>query len=130
MLSLQRQTDRGGFFMLPYIILNVGEKEYKLRLPAAEAINLENKLGKNPLIALYVDHDNNILPKLIDVIFTLHFSLQKFHHGISLEDTYNIYDEYIDNGGTFGKLINALFNVLEVSGYFRKVDNGKNKEKN
>lgn len=116
--------------MLPYIILNVGEKEYKLRLPAAEAINLENKLGKNPLIALYVDHDNNILPKLIDVIFTLHFSLQKFDHGISLEDTYNIYDEYIDNGGTFGELINALFNVLEVSGYFRKVDNGKNKEKN
>lgn len=116
--------------MMPYTILNVGKKEYKLRLSAAEAVNLESKLGKNPLISLYVDNSQNILPKLLDVIFVLHYSLQKFHHGISLEDTYNIYDEYVDNGGSFGELISVLYNSLAASGYFRKASGGENEEKN
>ncbi|MDD3840759.1 MAG: DUF6096 family protein, partial [Clostridia bacterium] len=45
-----------------------------------------------------------------------------FQHGISLKDTYEIYDNYIDDGGTFEDLIEKIIDVFEVSGFFKKED--------
>jgi hypothetical protein len=114
--------------MVPYTTLKIGEKEYKLRLSTMDAVELENKLGKNPL-AVIQGAENN-LPKLIDVIFMLHFCLQKYQHGIKLEDTYAIYDDFVDNGGTYPEMLAALVDAFEVSGYFKRSTANESTEEN
>jgi len=56
----------------------------------------------------------------------LHASLQALEHNISLEDTYNIYDEFVDEGNSLLELIPIIVDIFKVSGFFKEVDNSKN----
>lgn len=110
-----------------YTTLNIGEKEYKLRLTTGAMVELEKKLGKNPLVMI-ADVGKGNMPKLEEAMLILHYSLIKFQANMKLEDTYNLYDEFVDDGKTFSDLIHVLVDALSVSGYFRKKENteGKN----
>ncbi|MBU5677912.1 hypothetical protein KQI88_15955 [Alkaliphilus sp. MSJ-5] len=111
-----------------YTEFKVGDKEYKLRLAASEMINVEKKIGGN-VLDIFMKKEQ--IPTMEELLLTLHGSLQKFQHGIGLSDTYNIYDEYVDNGGAFEDLIEVIMDVLEVSGFFKKeqLEEGKAKLK-
>ncbi len=111
-----------------YTELKVGDQEYKLRLSASETINVEKKIGGN-VLDIFMKKEQ--IPTMAELLVTLHGSLQKFQHGITLADTYNIYDDYVDNGGAFEDLIEVIMDVLEVSGFFKKgqLEEGKAKLK-
>ena len=112
-----------------YTIFSVGETEYKCRLNTKGLIELEKKLGSNPL-GIFLNVSNNELPKLSDLMFVLHASLQSYNHGISLDDTYSIYDTYIEEGNTFMDFIPVVMDIYKVSGLFQEEktaeDSGKN----
>lgn len=100
-----------------YTELKVGDKEYKLRLTAGGIVNAEKKMGGN-ILDIFTKKER--IPAITELLTVLQSSLQKFHNGITLSDAYDIYDEYIDEGGTFEDLIEKIIDVFEVSGFFKK----------
>ena len=109
-----------------YTEFKVGDKEYKLRLGAADMVNIEKKLGSSVLDIFMKEGQ---IPTMDELLLVLHGSMQKFNHGITLKDIYDIYDEYIDEGGSFEDLIETIIDVFEVSGFFKKeqLEEGKRK---
>lgn len=109
-----------------YTVLNVGDKEYKCRLTAKACVDLERKMGQNPLNVFTEIQKSNELPKVEDIIMILHASLQALEHNISLDDTYAIYDEFVDEGNTLIELIPIIVEIFKVSGFFKEIDTSKN----
>lgn len=101
-----------------YTEFKVGEQEFKLRIDARATVALEKKLGRSPL-DVFMDAQNGSLPKLEGVIAILHASLQKYQNGFTEEKVYDLYDKYIEEGGTFIELISVLLDVFKTSGFFK-----------
>ena len=97
-----------------YYEFNVGDNTYKLRLSTRNIIQLEKKLGGNPLTLFYKGGEVAI-PTLEGMSDVLHYSLQKFHHGISLKDVDDILDAYLEEN-TMNDLMEVVMNVYKVSG--------------
>ena len=98
--------------------IKIGDKELKLRLDSRSCVSLERKLGKNPL-SIFMNEDKS-LPKLEDLIAIFHASLQKYNQGYNEEKTYDLYDEYINEGNTFIDLIPVIMDIFKVSGFFKE----------
>lgn len=111
-----------------YTIFNVGNKEYKCRLTARACVDLEKRMGGNPMNIFMEIKKSNALPKLEDIILILHASMQSLEHGISIDDVYKIYDEYVDNGNGLMELMPVIIEIFKVSGFFK--DEKENSEKN
>lgn len=104
-----------------YKSIEIGGKEYKCVLNASSAVMAERKLGKNPL-NIVIDMANNTdqMPSLETLLVIFHASLQKYNHGISMDDVYDIYDEFIADGHEMADLIAIMVDIFEVSGFFKK----------
>jgi len=101
-----------------YAEVKIGKKEYKLRLGARDIISLEKKLGSNPL-DIFMSIEQGRLPKLEAVLLILQASMTKYHNGMTVDKVYDLYDEYMEDGGTFMDLIPSLIEVFKVSGFFK-----------
>ena len=101
---------------MKYYLFTVGEKEYKLRLSAQGIIDTEKRLGKS-IIDVMIQSEKGKLP-------ALYGSLQKYH-SVKMNDVYDLYDEYVDNGGDLTGLIETITEVLKVSGFFRETKTEK-----
>lgn len=112
-----------------YTTWKVGEEEYKLRLAAKSIVELEKKLGGNPL-DIFMGIENNKLPSMEEIILVFHASMQKYQSNIKLDDVYDIYDEYIEKDGSFMELIPILLEVFKVSGFFKESDVKQGEAKN
>ena len=108
-----------------YTELQIGNYNYKLRLNTRASISLEKALGRSPL-ALFMAIDNGEMPRLNDMLLILHACLQPYHHGMSLDKVYDLYDEYVADGHTLFDLVPVFIEVFQESGYLGK-DNAKNK---
>ncbi|WP_042387492.1 DUF6096 family protein [Clostridium culturomicium] len=102
-----------------YTNLTIGTKELKLRLRARDCVELERKLGKSPLDVM-MELSNGSMPKVGTLITILHSSLQAFEHGYTEEKTYDLYDEYVEAGGTLVELMPVILEVFKVSGFFKE----------
>ncbi len=110
-----------------YTTINIGGKDYKARLNAKACVELEKKLGENPLNVFTAFTADNRVPELGTMITILHASLQAYEHGITLDKTYELYDEFVNEGNTMLELFPIILEIFEVSGFFRKEeDNLKN----
>lgn len=105
---------------LPYATWKVSEdKELKLRLTSLQATKVEEKIGAN-LLKVFMPSEGEAfaLPPLKVMLLLVHGALQQYEHGYSFEDVYDLYDEYVDNGGdqtTF--MTEVLMPLFEVSGF-------------
>lgn len=104
-----------------YTEFTAGDRTYKLRLTNKGIENVEKALGYNPL-QMFMDIDNDVLPKFSDMITILHQVLQPYEHGISRNDTYEIYDAFIEDGHTMWDLIPVLIEVFKDAGFLSKED--------
>lgn len=105
-----------------YTKLTVNNKELRLRLNARACVELEKKLGCSP-VQLLIDMANGdeiSMPKLETLITILHASLQAYEHGYDLNKTYELYDEYVDNGGSLMDLFPIIMEIFKVSGFFKE----------
>ena len=107
-----------------YVDFNAGNKDYKLRLNTRDIIALEKKLGCNP-IAIFGNGDT--IPTVTTMITILHMSLQNMHHGIDINETYNIFDAYLEDGHVSTDFIPIIVDIYKMSGIIRDVGE---KEKN
>lgn len=109
-----------------YTTLQIGNKEYKLRLPAKAAVDVERKLGKS-ILSIFGDGKMSDLPTTETLVTVLHGCLQTYEHGITLDQAYEIYDAYIENGGSYAGMIKELVEVMRVSGFFKAAPAGAKK---
>lgn len=108
-----------------YVDFCAGNKEYKLRLNTRQTVVLEKQLGCNPLA---IFGDGASIPTVTTMVQILHASLQQLNHGVSLEDAYNIFDEYLNDGHAATDFIQVIIDIYKVSGLIRDTagDNEKN----
>lgn len=99
-----------------YSTLDIGDKEYKLRLNAKNAVALEKTLGRHPL-AVIMELQNESFPSTEDTCKILQASLQCYHHGITLDNVYDMYDEYIATGKSFTDIILVLVEIFKTAGF-------------
>lgn len=111
-----------------YHIFSVGDKEYKCRLTARACVELEKKLGENPLNVFIKIANNGVeVPTLESLITILHASMQSMEHNMSMDKVYALFDEYVDAGHTMMELIPEVLEIFKVSGFFNEEQvNAKN----
>jgi hypothetical protein len=115
---------------LPYTTWKVGEdKELKLRLTSLQGTKVEEKIGANLLKVFMPEKGEEFtLPPLKVMLLLVHGALQKFEHGISFEDTSDLYDEYVDNGGDQAAFMaDVILPMLQVSGFMPREEKSKKK---
>lgn len=108
-----------------YKEFTVGNKEYKLRLNTRNTVNLEKQLGCNPL-AIFGDGDS--IPKITTMVQVLYASLVSYNHGLTLNDAYDIFDNYLADGHSATDFIGVILDIYKVSGIIKndEVDEEKN----
>lgn len=111
-----------------YTELKVGEEIFKLRLNTKNSIMLERSLGYNP-ITLFMDIEKGKMPKLNDILIIFHSMLQTYHHGMSMDKVYEVFDAYAEKEGkSMFDLIPVFMEVFQQSGYITKAENAEEAE--
>lgn len=109
-----------------YIDFEVGNKNYKLRLNTRSLVLLEKQLGCNPLSIFGANGDT--IPSITVMVAILHAALQQYQHSITLNDAYDIFDAYIEDGKSAIDFLPIVIEIYKASGLIPK-DKGEN-EKN
>ncbi len=99
--------------------LKLKNETYNLRLTTKGCVNIENRIGQNPL-NVFVQASENKMPKMTDLMVILHECLSTCNHGIKIDDVFKIYDKYCEEGGDFLSLIELLVGVFEDAGFMPK----------
>ena len=107
-----------------YVDFNAGNKEYKLRLNVRNTVALEKQLGCNPLA---IFGDGSTIPTVTTMVTVLWASLQQYHHGVSMNDAYDIFDAYLDDGHAVTDFLNVIVEIFKSSGIIKtEGSEGKN----
>lgn len=106
-----------------YYDFEAGNKSYKLRLSTRNIVQLEKQLGSNPL-AIFGNGDR--IPTITEMVNILYASLQQFNHGITLNDAYSIFDDYLADGHSMTEFIPVILEIYKVSGLVGKEVEEKN----
>ena len=100
-----------------YVDFTAGDKAYKLRLNTRNVITLEKTLNSNPLS---IFGTGSRIPTITEMVAVLHASLQTYHHSITMNDAYDIFDAYLNDGNTITDFIPVIVDVYRVSGIIRE----------
>ena len=107
-----------------YYDFKEGNKEYKLRLSTRAIVALEKTIGCNPLM---IFGNGDTVPTITVMVAILHASLQQMNHGITLNDAYDIFDEYLADGNAPTDFIQVILYIYQVSGLIpREAETEKN----
>jgi hypothetical protein len=99
-----------------YTELIIKGESYKLRLTTKASVSLERALGYNP-ISMLMDIEKGKMPKLNDVLIMLQSMLTTYHHNMNMEKVFDLFDDYVEDGGSMFDLIPIFVKVFEQSGY-------------
>ena len=98
-----------------YIEFEAGNEIYKLRLNTRDVVALEKRINCNPLA---IFGDGETIPTITIMVNILHASLTQYHHGIKLEDAYNIFDRYLE-AHTMTDFIPVILDIYKASGLIK-----------
>lgn len=108
--------------MKPYIVLKVGEKDYRLRISTASAIELEDKLNCSVVDGMNRLAEIRVLAKFV------YAAAKDLNDGIKTEsDAHELIDEYTMQGNTLDDLREVFLDVMVASGHLEQeaVDESK-----
>ena len=100
-----------------YYDFTAGDKTYKLRISTRNTVALEKQLGCNPL-AIFGNGDS--LPTITEMVSILNVALQQLNHGITMNDAFDIFDAWLDDGHTATEFIPVIIEIYRVSGLIGK----------
>jgi hypothetical protein len=100
-----------------YINFEVGNNTYKLRLSTRNVVLLEKQLGCNPL-SIFGNGDT--VPTITVMVAVLHAALQQYNHNMSLNDAYDLFDEYLADGHSSVDFIPVILEIYKASGIIPK----------
>lgn len=100
----------------PFVIWKVGNEEYRLKLKSSSICEAEESMGTS-LIAFMGSETG--MPRLKDMLTITYFALKDWNHNQKLEDIYDLYDQYVEEGGSQLKFYTEIFMMIfQVSGFF------------
>lgn len=102
-----------------YTLLTIGENEYKLRLTTREVVNLEKRIGCNPMTP-FMRVEEGIMPEISVLVAILHASLQKYHHGITFDKCCDLYDDYCEEHGMTEFMLDVVLPLYREAGIIPK----------
>lgn len=108
-----------------YVDFTAGNRNYKLRLTTRDVVALEKQLGCNPLM---IFGNGDKVPTITTMVQVLNAALQPMNHGITLDDAYDIFDEYLNDGHIVTDFIAVIVDIYKVSGLIK--NSGESAEKN
>ena len=108
-----------------YVDFTAGNKDYKLRLTTRGVVALEKQLGCNPLM---IFGNGDKVPTITTMVQVLNAALQPMNYGITLDDAYDIFDEYLNDGHIVTDFIAVIVEIYKVSGLLKT--SGEHTEKN
>lgn len=97
-----------------YVDFEAGNKSYKLRLNTRNIVQLEKALGCNPLGIFGADGET--IPTVTTMVTILHSALQQYNHGVTVNDAFDIFDAWIEDGNTSVDFIKLILEIYKVSG--------------
>lgn len=110
-----------------YTIMEVGDKELKLRMRIQDCVMLEKEIGCNPL-SIFIGIKDGELPTISDTAALLHASLQAMEHDYTKQAVYELLDEWVASGKTIIDLYAVLTDVLSNAGLLPKDGDGEKNE--
>lgn len=109
---------------VPFAYWIVEGKEYKLKLKTREITKIEQRLGGNLLSVL--NNKENSIPPIATMLYITHAAMQPWNHGITLQDVYNLFDKYCDEGGSqLAFFAGPFMDIYSVSGFFTENQNSE-----
>lgn len=108
-----------------YVDFTAGNKEYKLRLSTRNTVALEKALGCNPLMIFGA---GDKIPTITNMVQILHAALQQYQHKITLDDAFDIFDDYLADDHTPTDFVQVILDIYRASGILKaeKEDSEKN----
>ncbi len=101
--------------MKPYEVLTVCGSEYKFKLTTANAVRLEAELKTDLLSGLERLGEIGVLAKYYYYAgVSLNDSINK------IDDIYQLFDDYITDGGTYSQLQDLIVEIMLTSGILSK----------
>lgn len=99
-----------------YVDFTAGNQQYKLRLNIRSTVALEKQLGVNPLM---IFEDGDKIPTITVMVSILHASLQQYHHSIGLNEAFNIFEAWLNDGNTVVDFLPVIIDIYKVSGIIK-----------
>ena len=109
--------------------IEINGEEYTLRLTTANLLDIEEKLGYNP-IGLFIGMRTDKLPKLKDLLIVLHGSMQSLNHGISFAKVCELFDQWCQEGHNQFDLIPIFLDVFVEGGFLNAEAEEEDEPKN
>ena len=101
-----------------YIDFEAGNKSYKLRLNTRNVVALEKVIGRNP-VSIFFEGSDERIPTITEMVAVLHASLQQYNHGITMNDAFDIFDDYVAEHSTM-EFIKVIMEIYQASGLMPK----------
>lgn len=101
-----------------YTEFSVGDRVYKLRLTTKAIVDFERKMGVNPLGIFGAKGD--IFPTVETLVTLLWASLQQYEHGITINNTYDIFDAWLQEN-TITDFMYIIMDMYKVCGLVKEV---------
>lgn len=98
----------------------VGGRDYKLALNTRSMMELEKKIGCNPL-AIFGE-DGATIPTITTMIQILTASLQKYEHGFTEAQAAELFDKWLEEGHGLTDFIQVIIEIYKASGLVRVED--------
>lgn len=107
-----------------YYEFEAGTNVYKLRLNTRNVVSLEKQLGCNPVM---VFGQGDRVPTITQMVAILNASMQTYHHGITTDKAYDIFDAWLADEHVMTDFIPVIIDIYKVSGIM-KADNNTSPE--
>lgn len=92
--------------------------QYPCKLSTRALLGIEKALGDNPINIIYKSEG---IPKLNDLLTILFYCMRKDNPKIrTLDDTINIYEDYLEDGGSIRGLMEFILELIKESGIMGK----------
>lgn len=108
--------------------IKIGDKEYNCKLNTKACVQAERRLGKNPL-NIFTELEEGEVPSLEEMLIIFHEALSSLNHGISTDDVFDLYDNYLEDGHSFIDFVNFVTELFKEAGFI-KAEEETNNEKN
>lgn len=99
-----------------YYEFEAGNNTYKLRLNVRNIVTLEKTLGCNPLMVFGA---GDRVPTVTEMVAILHNSLQAYNHGITMENSFKIFEDYLDDGHQITDFVSVIIDIYRASGIMK-----------
>lgn len=108
-----------------YYEFEAGSNVYKLRLNTRNIVSLEKKLGCNPVM---VFGTGDRIPTVTQMVAILNESMQTYHHGVTMDRAYDIFDAWLASGHVMTDFIPVIIEIYRASGIMSGDNSAPNAE--